>query len=268
MTNATLDPKFFTSLDQSGINYPALQLDNYRPSSLETKLRLIISPESKELLEVEATKILKLIEIKVDFGEGEKEMHHITSPSTRFVILSMPKKFSYDKDEKKVYKQYEEGSGRVSIARILLAALVDDQLLLSGDGTPQIFTLKLTSTKTNLIADRSNKEAKTILALNTALQRHYKASKSWLTHLVSVDLQPYVYVATSAANKKDSSKTTGFKLVGDAVPLTPPQQADVFHLISSDDFKALAADPFGLDRNAQELSVVDELSHSADDIAF
>jgi hypothetical protein len=254
MTVATLDAQYFTPLEQSGNTYPALQLDNYRPSSLETPLRLVLSPESAGLLDDEAAKLLKLTQIACDFGEGEKEMHHISAP-VRFVILSMPKKFSYDKDTKKVFKEYEEGSGRVSIARILLGAMVDKKLLLASDGTPQIFTLKLTSTKTNLIINKKDKDAKTIASLNTTLQNHYKAAGSWLTHLVSVDLKPYVYIATSAANKKDSSKTTGFQLVGDASPLSAAQQADVFHLISSDGFKALAADPFGIDRKAVDSSV-------------
>jgi hypothetical protein len=265
----TLLTEYLIPLDQNGAKYPTLQVDNYRPASLKTALKLIISTESKDLICADAQANLKLTLTTCDFGDGDIEMF-VVPADIRFVILAMPKVFAQNKKDKQVY-QIQRGDkfkelNRVSIAKLLLAAVVDGKLILDDDGLPQIFTLKLLSTRTQLIESK-NKDDKTIKSLNIALQNHYKAKRQSLTHLVSVNLAPVVTLQVSATDSKTSSFASSYELIGDAIPLTKEQQGTIFHFVTSDEFKAFNADPFGILGKAEAMPTM--LDYSVDDeIAF
>jgi hypothetical protein len=80
--------------------------------------------------------------------------------------------------------------------------------------------------------------------MNAGLQKHWKASGQWLTHLVSVGIEAFAEKRASKRDPKLASAATGYRLVGDAVILPKDQQAAMFHLIQSTDFIELVKNPF------------------------
>jgi hypothetical protein len=125
-----------------------------------------------------------------------------------------------------------------------LAAVVNGSVVLAENGTPQIFTLNLTSRSGEFISSKDNPEHRTIVRMNAGLQKHWKASGQWLTHLVSVGIEAFAEKRASKRDPKLSSAATGYRLVGDAVILPKEQQAAMFHLVQSTDFIELAKNPF------------------------
>lgn len=109
---------------------------------------------------------------------------------------------------------------------------------------PEIFTLKLTSNKTQLIGYQDRSESKTILSLNREIQK-YSKSKDNLIHLVSVNLEDKSkeFVSTHTG---DSSLGVMYELTGNAKVLQPEQQQQIFNLITDDEIKTLLDDPFDL----------------------
>jgi hypothetical protein len=158
--------------------------------------------------------------------------------------------YAMDKETKEVHPlqkgQKLKTLNRVTAARLLLAMVIGDEVVLDNDGNPQIFTLKLTSTKTSLIGgDRDAVGASTIHSLNKSLAEYFKVKRQWLTHLVSVNIKVSPQKFTSSENGK-SSVGVMFSLDGGAKALSPDNQKVLFDLVSSEDFKELAADPFHL----------------------
>ena len=103
----------------------------------------------------------------------------------RWVFLTIPKVFLLDKKTKQI--SYPErgiklaGTSKVTIAKCFLACISGDNLVLDVDGLPQIFTLKLTSTKTQLIGNLDNQgETHTLNSINTSLQKYLSSRENFI----------------------------------------------------------------------------------------
>jgi hypothetical protein len=234
-----------------GAKYPYIQPTTYEPSKPSDKIGFALSPDvlELELLTKESIEALKLMPYSAVYNTNEVEMLEITA-SVRWVILAKPRTYGMDKTDKKIYP-LESGvklrdMGRVTCAKVFLGAVVDDVLLTAEDKSPQIFTFKLKSTATNLIAVRDKPEMSTIETLNKSLQKFFKAPTSWCTHLVSVDLQAFAEKKTSTIDTSQSKMATSYRFSGAAKSVPVEYHQKIRDLVGSDDFKAMAADPFRL----------------------
>ena len=145
-----------------------------------------------------------------------------------------------------VSPKLNRSSPSTTSAKCFLACLVDDNLLEDADGLPQIFTLKLTSNKTQLIGYLNNDSSSTtILSLNQSLQKHFKNQQNDFIHLISVKLaiKPTEFVSSRSG---DSSVGILFTIEDKPKVLTPPHQQQIFELISQQELQTLFDNPFGL----------------------
>ena len=125
--------------------------------------------------------------------------------------------------------------------------MAEDNLILDTEGKPQIFTLKLTSSKTELVGyGNSDPEMKTLVRFNSILQKHYKVRGNLnLLHLASLKLMVNPKEFTSRESG-ESSFGVMFSIDGGGKSLSEEQQQQVFDLISSEDIQAVFDDPFRL----------------------
>ncbi len=258
--------------NQLGQRYPALQATNYQPRTLSEKIEFCLSETSFDLLDQE-NQLLETEIIECAYKREPVLMYKIVSP-VRWVFLNMPSIFLYDKKTKEI--SYPErgmklaGTSKVTIAKCFLACVCNNNLILDIDGLPQIFSLKLTSKKTELIGYLNNQsEAKTIISLNNLLQKHFKVRET-LLHLVSVKLRakPKEFVSSLSG---ESSLGVMFEMEDDAQALSHFHQQQIFELISDENVQALFDDPFGL-RKVQvfnhQSTVVDSGEVEPEPIAF
>jgi hypothetical protein len=262
-----INKDYFTTTEDKGARYPYLQSTIYQPTALSKKQlsgmaesdyitvggvayerpRMALSVDSVDMLDAAEVERLAL-EIETHMF-GKEEVNLFVVPAwCRFIVLAKPKLYKVNKDSKEVsYLSRGDklaGTGFVTTARLLLGMISNDQLVKDSSGVPQVFTLKLTSTKCNLVESR-NPEDKTIAKLNEAVVKHHGAPRNaWATHLVSVGLLPVPRQFTSQA-KGETSVGVMFE-ISDPKPLPTEAQADIYALVNSDDFKTLADDPFYL----------------------
>lgn len=254
------------AMGEGGARFPWLQVTTYKPTSTSTKVQIILSEESVEMLTDEAREILSPEIVLCDYGEGDVTMFTLPA-DIRWVVLSYPRMFGMDKKTKEISPLVKGEKlsevGKVTASKLLLGAIVGDKLLTDTSGNPQIFTLKLTSSKTALIGNANDKdeERKTIFKMNSALQNAMKKKGAWLTHLVSVEIK--------ARSQKFTSRTTGessfgveFILDGSAKVLPVEAQKAIHRLITTEEFIELARNPFAA---PQQDVPVDELSLNAGD---
>lgn len=246
MTFTGINPKFAIKSNFAEQKYPALQINNYRPLSLNEKIDFCFSETSFDLLFLKDN-ILKTEIIECIYDEEKILMHKIVSP-VRWIFLNIPRIFVQDKDNKEVFVPEKGiklfGTNRVTVAKCFLACQVGDELLLDIEGMPQIFTLKLTSTKTQLIGYGDGLKERTILSLNREIQKNLK-TKDNLVHLVSVNIQPTVKKFVSSHSGK-SSLGVDFELVGNAKVLLEFHQQQIFDLVNNQEVADILNDPFGL----------------------
>ena len=247
-TEINLD--FAAKSNKLGQRYPALQSTDYQPRSLSEQPILCLSSDSADLLTPDAnTQVLNGKVVECHYRKEPALMYLLKD--VRWVFLNIPQVFLLDKKSKQI--SYPErgiklaGSGKVTLAKCFLACLSGDNLVLDADGLPQIFTLKLTSSKTQLIGYLDNQtETNTIISLNTALQKHFKSKENFI-HLVSVKLaiKPKEFVSSVSG---DSSLGIMFEINDEPQPLPSSAQQQLFNLINLEDTQALFDDPFGLKR--------------------
>jgi hypothetical protein len=246
-----LNSAYFLPTESQGAVYPAIQFSQYRSVGLTQELNLVISPESLELMDLDQALLMNLKpQICVYFDKDNKrndtEMFAIDQ-AVRWVVLHRPQTNYVTSPEGirrvKFGDKFKE-MGLKTIAKVFLGAVVDDKFILDGEGKVQIFTLKLNSSKTNLIISQ-NAEQKTFDKLNQALCKAHNvsAAKNWITHLASIELRVF---PDTFVGKDGSSVGPNLEIVGDAVKLAPDQQKLAYELGISEDFKDLCADPFGL----------------------
>jgi hypothetical protein len=260
MTFTEIDPKFAVASKIKEQLYPALQVTNYKPQTLDEQINFCLSENSFNLLD----RNQKFIEIEITecaYGREAVLMHKIVSP-VRWIFLNIPRIFLQDKTTKEISLPQKGvklfGTNKVTVAKCFLACLVEDKLLLDIEGLPQIFTLKLTSSKTQLIGYQVQSENKSILALNKEIQKHFKTRDN-LVHLVSIDLKARAKEFVSN-HSGDSSLGVDFQLVGNAKVLKQEHQQQVFNLVTNEEIIALFDDPFGLNLTEELNSSNDYLS--------
>lgn len=237
--------------DRLGQKYPALQATSYLPQSLSEQLGLCLSDTSFELLSPEAQSWLQTEVKECRYRRDSVLMYQLVSP-VRWVFLTLPKIFIFDKKTKQV--SYPErgvklaGTQKVTICQCFLACLIEDNLVLDLDGLPQIFTLKLTSNKTQLIGYLNDKESTTTLvSLNQDLQKHFKSQNNFI-HLLSLKLAPKPKEFVSSYSGESSFGIT-FEIDDEPQALSPSQQQQIFDLINLEAIQTLFDDPFGLKKH-------------------
>ncbi len=246
MTISGINPKYAIANEQQAQQFPAIQVTDYQPRSLEQPILFCISEDSYSLIE-NCSPLFNSEIIKCIYNRESILMHKIITP-VRWVFLNMPPLFGKDKDTGE-YSYLRKGeklkeTNRVTAAKCFLACLVDGELIKTSDGEPQIFTLNLTSNKTQLISSPKHEaEAKTLFDLNAGLQKRYKV-KGHLLHLASVELIAKPKEFHSAT--QNSSSLGVMYYLGNAKALTEEQQQEVFELISDEEIKELFNDPFAL----------------------
>ncbi len=260
MTVTGINLNYAVASNQKEQVYPALQVTNYQPRSLSESIDFCMSETSSDLLNHDSD-LFELEVVECVYGRDTEFMFKIVS-DVRWIFLNIPRMFAMDKTTKKV--SYPERGvkfidcNKVSVARCFLACVCNGNLILNKDGKPQIFTLKLTSNKTNLIGYwKTKSETKTIMSLNKALQKHYKINGN-LIHLASVNLvakpQEFVSSITGA-----SSLGVMYQLEGDAKALREEHQRQIFELITDEKMKTIFDDPFGLKESQPAVDEEDEI---------
>lgn len=267
-----LNIAYATAVQELSTAYPALQASEYRPRSMKESVSLCLSEDSFNMLSDESAQMTIGADGAIDyvtFGEDEVGIFKLPE-GVRYVALGIPKMFAIGKDDGKIdyLKRGEKlrEANKVTITRVpLLMLMPDGGFVMDGD-RPQIFTLKLKSSKTKLVGgDIRNPEYRSLKSLQTALCKHYKVRNSSLVHLVSVEIgvKPEKFT-----NGTDSSMGIMFTLEGNAKPLSEPQQKIVFDLLQDESIQELITDPFGLARDKDDASKDKPIVDNYDDVAF
>lgn len=253
VAEVALNPKYIVEEESQGTSLPSLQADDYSPKKNQ-KLKIVLNETSWELISDDVKESIAFEEHAIDWddGKGDQPMYEIED--ARWVILSRPRIYNLHRETNQVTRGYikdaDYGKNYKTVSRIALACLVGDELLKGDDGEVQVFTLKLTSTKTTWI----KKEKRSIHALNNAVKKGMGArGNNWVCHLVSNDIIAYPHVAVSAKNGEKSNSTRfGFAEGSAAKNLSEENCALTHALITSDEFRELADSGFGLIREGQE----------------
>jgi hypothetical protein len=258
------------AMDESGPKLPALQATTYQPRTMSEKVSLCLSEESFDMLDPNSG-VAELCTPEVcNFGEDDVTMWKLPD-GCRYIVLGVPRLYILDKDtglySYPVRGEKLAGTKRVTATRLTLAMLKPDgEMLLGLDGRPQLFTLKLTSSKTCLVTgDKYDPEFKSIQDMNKALQAHFKKRGVSLTHLVSVGLAVTPKKFTSRASGETSTGIM-FTLATGAKPLPDSQQLLMFELLQDAEVLGMIQDPFRLKEAKEEAPQA--MTFNPDDIAF
>lgn len=245
-SNPVLNPAYALP-DNSSQRYPALQLDEYSPKNLQSRINFCLSEESTELLSDEALRLLNPQPVEVGFKNGNANVFILNNLFA--IVLDVSKVYIYDKNIERYLpqsKDQELGNGKVTARKVFLALAVGDKLAMTDDGTPQVFTLNLKSFATDLIKS-SKPEAGdgSIYSLNVALCKYYKI-KGKLTHLVRVPLMVAPATRTSRSNG-EFSYAPKYSLGDKAVPLSQELQKAMFDLLQDSQLRSAIDNPYRLD---------------------
>ena len=244
-----INPTFGIQMDEAGPKLPAIQATTYQPRTMGEKVSLCLSEESFDMLADPAMTELCSVEA-CNFGEDDVTMYRLPD-GCRFIVLGVPRLYILDK-ETGIYSypvrgEKLAGTKRVTATRLTLAMLKPDgEMLLGMDGRPQLFSLKLTSSKTCLVTgDKFDPEFKSLQGMNKALQAHFKKRNVSLTHLVSVGLAVTPKKFTSRSSGETSTGIM-FTLTTGAKPLPESQQLLMFELLQDSEVLGMIQDPFRL----------------------
>lgn len=257
MAYETLNTSYAIPTEERGQQHPAIQASDYQPRGKDVPVNLVLSPASFDLLSDSAQALLPAVNtIPCYYGDETQDMIVIPD-AVRWVPLGKPKLFKQDKSTGDVNELRRgdkfKGTNWRTATRLSLAAVIGHdskttgQVLLDGDGNPQIFTLKLTSSKTKLLSSRDAEDS-TLDSLNQAILKHKKLSRMSLLHLVSVGLKA---VPTKFEGEKDSSWGVMFQFDGGARELPEPIQSQMFTFVQSEAVKELLQNPFGIGAQPQ-----------------
>jgi hypothetical protein len=246
--------------DSTGSRYPAIMVDDYKPKGLKTKVQLGLTQDGIDLLDDRATGLLDGEPITAIYSDGKvEELFYCFSGNTRWVVLSQPRLFAQNKESGDISPLAKgmRDRGEVTISKVLLGCLVDGKLVLDDEGFPQIFTLKLRSSKTSLIGNNrdkdggvaDNKGQSTIAALNNAVRSSCKgaAKNAWVAHLASVELGVIAELFESKPDAKGKVQSSmGVRFVfGEGAKKVPDAAAKtIAEFIGTEEFKAFALNPF------------------------
>jgi hypothetical protein len=261
MTTATMTAQdfavFTVEMDDVGASYPAIQATRYKFNNLKEKVELCLAEPSMDLLSEEATAALANLtapDVAIFDTEGTETTIFKLSPKVRFVAIGMPKIEHYDKELNEILPRDPKrkiGGDIVTITRVpLLMVAPDNQLVMDGD-TPQIFTLKLKSSKTMLVnGDRKDKEFQSLRDIQSKVQKEFKLNRRQAClHLVSFRLnaEPHTF-----GNGKDSSIGVRFAIDGEYEVLPRELCMVTSGLIQDPDVMQLLKDPFNLEGTVAE----------------
>ncbi|MEM9116909.1 MAG: hypothetical protein AAGD09_03395 [Cyanobacteria bacterium P01_F01_bin.56] len=254
MTAATaIDFSQFTvEIDDVGASYPAIQATNYEPKNLKEHVDLCLAESSMDLVSEEVSKELASLtesDVAIFDKEGTETTIFKLDEGVRFVVLGLPSICHFDKEANEILPRQKrdlKGTGIVTITRLpLLMVKLDGTLVMDGE-EPQIFTLKLKSTKTTLVTgDRRDKEFKSLRDVQKGLQKHYGLKgRDACLHLASVKIiaQPQIF-----SNGSDSSVGIRYALDGAAKELPRELWPVTFSLMQNDEVMRLIKDPFNLE---------------------
>jgi len=246
---ATLNKDFAIQTQETREQFPGLQATHYTPT-IRDSISWVMPVDSANMLSEDAKALLNLFPQTCLYSKGEKEvpMFGITDKA-RFIVLTNPVKLKINKKTKKISAGGELGTDEITLARIFVALIVGDQIVTNDAGEPQIFTIKADSYKTDILGSYNKKTQengdRTLFLLNEALVKHYQLPRgSWVTHLVSIDLQIVPEKRTSRTTGQ-SSMSIRFRIDGNAKPLSDENQQLLFSFVSSEYFQDLAKNPFG-----------------------
>lgn len=230
--------------------YPAIQASKRQPSEDETgnTIPLVMSADSVALLGDDWVSRLPLNPMTCRFGKNVEEMI-VVPDNLRWVVLGEPRIFAQERQGTAIvpiHRGMKLADRYKTATRLLLAPVLDGHVLSGPDGTPQLVTLRLTSTKTDLVGgDRNDPNYPCIKRLNEKLCQEYgvKADQNSMLHVASVRIEA---IATELSNKTKSSMGIIYKFVGGARILPEAEQERMALLASSDEIRKYLADPFGL----------------------
>jgi len=265
-----INAAYGVAMEESGPSLPALQATSYQPRMGE-KIGLCLSEESFDMLSPDSPMAGLCEAVVVNYGADDLTMFALPS-GCRWVVLGVPRLYLLNRETGEIgYPQRGErlaGTRKVTITRLTLAMLLPDgELLLDGDGLPQLFTLKLKSNKTCLVTgDKRDPDFKSLADLNKALQAHFGRRGVSLTHLVSVALVATPKKFTSSLSG-ETSMGVMFTLQGGAKPLSEAQQLMMFELLKDPEILGLIQDPFRLKKQSEE-ATNQPMSINPDDIDF
>lgn len=250
----------------TGPRFPWLQASCYKP--LNTKVVIGVGLTS-DALEVVSEQEQKKLSDALSWGvtsyddEGTEVKFGAAIDDVRWVILSRPKIFGMVKETEEIVPLTKglKGRGEVTVSQVLLACIAKDSVIKDSEGKPQIFTLKLRSSKTALLGSDRDKDFgvarngghKTIGQLNAALTAHAKVKPgSWLGHTVSVQFAAVPEKFESNDGQSSLGVRFIFKEGAGARPLSKDVIKDIHALVTSPDFKELAANPFAKQPKKEE----------------
>lgn len=257
-----INPNLGIPLESGSQKYPAIQATCYKPN-MGDQVSLCLSESSVGILAPQWKDWFAQFQKEVYYGVDRETVYGIPADA-QFVFLGIPKTFAQDKSDKTIHplkkgvKLAQMGEkGSVTATRCLLLMQVGGEFVMTADGEYQMFTLKLTSTKTKLLAAPKEPEYRSIAKLNSILIEHYKLKpgQSW-THLVSLGLKA-VPTVFSQRNGNDSSIGVMFEVEGKPTPLADDKQQAINFLALSDEVRNFLKDPFNLSEKKNDDGDVD-----------
>jgi hypothetical protein len=242
--------------ESGGVSYPYIQATNYRPINGKQKIELGITADALAMAQSEL--LASAVEMQsFEYGDDATEVElGVFDDSVRWVILARPQVKGLDKASNKIVplaKGMKE-RGEVTVSRLLLACVIDGGLVCDADGEPQIFTLKLKSSKTGFVGSERDKDfgvarnngQRTIAQLNAGLVAHVGGKPGqWLGHIVSVELGAIAEKFGNAAGDASWGIRFVFPENSTAKALPKITAKKLFDFVSTDEFKALSKNPFG-----------------------
>lgn len=266
MTTAVAQPEskinasYGAELASKGQKYPALQPDIRKVENIKTVVNLCLNDTSLGLLSEQAAKYFGSTPKTVCFDGENDQTVYVIPEGIRWVVMGFPQTFMQHKSDSANIRPLQKGfklaeNGFKSATKLLMAAIVDDGFILNSDGAIQLFTLKLTSSKTKLTknVDPKDKEYRCLTRLNeTLIKRDNLPRQSWI-HCVSVSIGTETRKFTSAT-AGDSSFGYLYTLVGGARNLSDTLAKQSFMLSQSNEVKGFLKDPFGIYKPKDESS--------------
>lgn len=261
LSDAQYSNEYAIDREGGGVRYPHLQVDNYRPANAKTPVRVGIPDSAMNLIPPDSP-LHKAVKYECfTYGDDGVDVDlGLIDDSVRWVILARPRIMGLVKatnDVVPLSKGMRE-RGEVTISKVLLACLVDGELILDENQNPQIFTLKLKSNKTGFVGNEQDKDCgmsrnnghRTIAQLNKAIVSKAEGKPGqWLAHTASVVIGAVAEKFTGRDGKSSWGVRFVFPEGTNAKPLPSPIAKQIFQFVSTESFKELAKDPLGLNRS-------------------
>ena len=241
-----------------GLRYPAIMADTYKPANTKTKVVLGFTEPHLDLLDDRADGLVRGA-VAIEYGEDIEQFSPV-SDGVRWVVLSQPRLFAENQETKEISGLTKGMSdrGEKTVAKVLLGCLLGGKLILDSEGLVQVFTLKLKSTKTNLVGNRTDKDGgveknagySTIASLNNAVRANCKgaAKNAWVAHLASIELLAVseLFTKSGGDGKKKADSSMGIRFIfGEGAKQVPRDEAKkIVELIEMEEFKEFAKNPF------------------------